>query len=207
MTNPFGQTKETREEFLDKLAKFLEGRVEPIKERDNSFRLYFKYYEKQFVFEDMLEAGFSKEVNNAYLKNKTNKTLNLKFKPIEKGGIVHSETLMVSRLNSANFQEKIEIKLPEELKVFKIETDDPIQVKALLENPQVAEILSYYKDSDVKGIHRMSLKIQNGVIFLEFQPSVMRHPSLVSLRTNYQLINDHLEKLSILSEAIDKVAT
>ncbi len=207
LTNPFGESKETREQFLEKLTKYLEGKQEKIKEREDSYRIFFKYYEKQFLFEDVMEIGFSKQVNNGYLRNKTNKTLNLHFNPIQRGGIVHSEALIASHLDTSNYQEQIEIKLPEELKVFHVDTSDPIQAKALIEDPKIANIFAYYKEADVKGQHRMSLKIQNGVIIVSFHSSILRHPSLISLHTNIKMIDTHLEKISELSEAIEKVQT
>ncbi len=205
LTNPFAETKETREQYLEKLRTFLEGRMEPVEGKESSHKIYFKYYERQFLYEDIIEVGFSKQVNNAYLKSTTNKDLDLNFEPFSKEGIIHTEALIVSKLNSSLFNEKIKIKVPDELKVFKINTSDPIQAKVLIEDPKIGRILAYYKDSDVKGHHRMSLKIKKGVIIVNFHPAVMRHPSLFSLHSNIHHIEEHLEKLSVLAQAIDKV--
>lgn len=207
MTNPFTESKETREQYLERMRAFLEGKTEPVDGKENSYRIFFQYYDRQFVYEDAMEVGFKKEVNNAYLKTKTNKNLELSFNPITKGGIIHTETLIVSSLKSRNYQEKIEIKLPEELKVFKISTNDPIQAKALIEDPKVAQVFAYYKDSDVQGQHRMSLTIKKGVVLVTFHPSVMRHPSIFSLHSNIHHIEEHLEKVSVLGQAVDKLPT
>jgi len=204
LTNDSGQSKQPREKYLEKLKNFLAGTIEPIADKKNAFRVLFDYYDRSFIYEDRIEEGFSDGVNKAYLKIKTNKSLDISFVVKEKEEGLHSKTLIFSTIDKQNIPSKeTAINLPEKLEPFKIVTSDPMQAKALLENSAVGKIISYYKDSEAKGRHHMSIKVRKGVIILDFHPVLTRHPSLLSLYASVNKIQDHLEKLTVLAEAVD----
>ena len=45
--------KKTREEYLQDLANFLEGKVEPIVDRENSHKIEFNFEGYPFLYEDV----------------------------------------------------------------------------------------------------------------------------------------------------------
>ena len=88
----------SREEFLDKLAKFLESKLEPMEGLDNSYKLRFIFDGKEFVYEDIEEKRFKGKAHKAYLKIKAPGNLHLNFTEKKRTGNLRSEIFIASQI-------------------------------------------------------------------------------------------------------------
>ena len=90
--------KKTREQFLQDLAEFLEGTLEPIEDdaNPNSFRIRFKYSGVDFVYEDFEKLGFKDKIYIAYLRAKTTSRLTLTFSAKKRSTKIRTDIFIAS---------------------------------------------------------------------------------------------------------------
>lgn len=192
-----------RDRSLQKLADFLEGKLEPLEGFDNSYKIEFEHKGKSFVYEDVEDKGFS-DVSHyrAFLKHKTSTPFVLSF--TEK-----SRTQM--RANIKSLQDVVrnpwgskanDLATPKGLEEFTIFTNQIPQANELFANEQIVDIFVRYKNIDARGYPVMSLEIPDGTAVLRFHGEGELKPNLFDLRSNVASIEHHLDNMVVI---IDKV--
>ena len=201
--SPF--TKKTRGQFLKELAEFMEGSLQPLPGKEQGFSVSYQLEGVNVIFEDFLDQGFDRKGRKALLKVKTNNPLILGFMEKEGKATSRSAPFMPSQISDEPIEKIIKVKIPDQLKFFRILTNDPLQTNFLFEDPRVLDIFLAYKNLDNRGYPYMSLKIWEGEIILEFQPTAACHPGLPDLQQDIPTIENHTEKLLVLYRLLEEL--
>lgn len=187
--------KQTREQFLQSLGKFVDGHLESIKDSPRAFRIRFVFEGRNFIYEDIPEMGFKQEHYKAYLKVKTDSDLTLQFSEKPRSTTIKSEVLIVSNIPDEPLPSVVRVSVPARLKDLNIHTNNPKEANRFLGNEKIVSILAEFKNVDSRGYPSVSLKIIDGMVILEFHSSPGKNPSRHALGNNIASMEDHLVKL------------
>jgi len=189
--------KKTREQFLQELAEFLEGTLEPIEDDDysNSFMIRFKYSGEDFVFEDIEKKGFKDKVYIAYLRVTAQSRLTLTFTEKERSTKIRTDIFIASDISSQQAERTVQLQVPKHLKDLKVFTNDATAANELFENGKISSIFKQFKSKDSRGYSLMPIEIVEGVVTLEFYSEKMLKPNLSILYDNVTSIDGFLDKL------------
>src|SRR3989338_6968915 len=90
--------KPTREQFLQDLAKSLDGILEPILDEgyENCYRIKFNFDGEECIYQDMEKKGFKDKIYGAYLKIQTPSKLTLTFTEKKHSMRIHSDIFIAS---------------------------------------------------------------------------------------------------------------
>ncbi len=203
----FSSQKKTRDQFLKELANLLGGKLEPIADLDNSYRISFNFENHDFTFDDIEEKGFTVTINKALLKVSTPTKFNLTFIEQEEKATMRSSIVLASQIEEENVSAVAKVNLPKSLKGLKVSTNDPLLANRLLDDSKVANIFSGFKNLDVRGYPSVSLKIVDGIISLEFGLLATFRPSLTELRSHIAQLENYLDILLFLVEKLKKLSS
>ena len=192
--------KKTREEYLQELVQFLEGKLSPLEGYENSFRITFQYEGRAFEFQDIEDKGFAGLGHKAFLRTQTDSVLTLSFTEAARSGI-RSNIVQASQISS---KETSSLTIPEELKEFKIFTNQIKQAGALFFDDTILDIFVNYKQQDPHGHPLMPLRIQDGWLSLEFFSGINMHPNLFDLQNSVSKIERYLKHFLILAKVIEQ---
>ena len=194
--------KRTREEYLRELADFLEAKVENLSEQENSYKIEFVYQNQPFVYEDIEDVGFKEVHYKAFLKGKTESSLNLSF--IERArDAIRSDVQSFAEIASSPWgRTSGEVQVPKALKEFSVLTNHPGKANELLGDEQVVGVFSRFKSVGLRGHPVMSLEIQGGVVLLRFHPPGGLRPSIFNVQSNVTSIENYMNKLIIVMDKI-----
>ncbi|MFA5088150.1 MAG: hypothetical protein WC552_03845 [Candidatus Omnitrophota bacterium] len=192
--------KERREDYLQEMKSFLDGPLEALAGYENSYRIPFLYKGRAFEFLDIEEPGFKSLERKAFLKIKTSVDLTINMteraRDTVRSGIVQVSELS-NRINNV-------VETPEKLKRFEISTNNINKVNELFANDKIVDIFGKFMSIDRRGQPIMALKIQDGVITLEFYSDVALAPNLYDLKHNVSSLEGYLARLLILVEAVER---
>ena len=202
----------TRQEYLQEMASFIEGNLEPIPEKEDSFRIIFNFERNNFSFEDVVEKGFRGDINKAFLRKrieliggkKDEPLLFLVFTEKKKGAAVRSETLIVSDIPNDFFAKNSKVQIPEVLVGFDVQTNNKKVINKLFANRKAVDIFKKYISRDHRGNLRSSLKIVDGYIILEFLDGDGTRSNLSSLKGDIPSLEDYLDDLIFIVDLIKK---
>lgn len=192
--------KRTREGYLQDLAKFLEGELEPIEEGalDNSFRVRFKFSGEEFVYEDTEELGFKSKIYKGYLKIKTPSKLTLTFTEKKRSTKIRTDIFIASEISTQQLEKHIRPNVPDHLKDFKVFTNDSLEANKLLEDKKISNIFKQFKNINSRGYPFSSIGIIDGAVILEFFSDRAFSPNLASLWSDVASIENYLNKLMVI---------
>jgi len=192
----------SRDQFLKEIEKFVDGRLEPISDQPNSFRIIFNFEGQEFVYEDLESLGFKDKVYKTYLKLKTPSKLTLSFTEKKSRNVEKNKVRITSALEEMA-QRHTKVHLPKELeKNFNVNTNNAVQTNLLFRDKKAANVFVAFKNFDASGHPFMSLKIISGFIILEFHPSGTLHPRPLSLQISLQSLEEYLDKLLIVAKQL-----
>ena len=193
--------KLTREKFLEELAKFLEGTMEPINDGEDagkSFRILFKFKGEEFVYEDLETQGFKDKVYKTYVKVKTPSKLTLTFTEKKRSTRIRSDIFIASDISTQHINEEASLQVPESLKDLKAFASDISEANKLLEDKKIVSVFKKYKNIDTSGYPFLSLGIIDGVVILEFRSAKTDKPNISALREDISSIDNYLEQLIMI---------
>ncbi|HBR14452.1 MAG TPA: hypothetical protein DD723_02780 [Candidatus Omnitrophica bacterium] len=194
--------RKSRPEILRSLAKFLDGRLEPIEQAENSFRIRFTYEGREFVYEDWEEQGIQNTIYKTYLKLQTPGNFTLNFTEKSRGGSVRSDLILISKIDANSVYKDSKVQIPKELQDFNIHSNNPVLLNDLFQEPKIIKIFSEFKNRDNRGRPFMTLKIIEGAIILEFPYSGLYYPKPLNLQPNFHSLEVYLERLFFISKKL-----
>lgn len=194
--------KKSRGDFLKALSKLVDGNIEPILERSDSFRIKYNLDGVNFTFEDIQDRGFRAPINKAYLKVKTGQPFDLYFTSKEGSKKFGYNIVLASQVPLESERQKVKVELPRELSVFDVVTNNPVKAIALFEDERIVDLFLNYKNQDNEGYIFISLKIVIGEIVLEFHPVGGLKPNLLSLYKNIPNIENYSDQLLMLYQKV-----
>ena len=199
-----GGKRDKRKSYLEEMVKFLEAPLEKIEGEENSYCIKFQYKGREFIYEDIEEAGFKKSVFCGVLRAKTPFDLNLALtergRPSMREGITS-----IQDVTSPWLQNVGKVLTPPELKEFSVFTNNMKAANALLSDGQILKILLRYKNIDSRGHPVMSLEFINGMMALRFHSTGGLVPSLFDLQGNASSIEDYLNKFLVILDKLQKL--
>ena len=196
--------KLSREEFLQELARFVDGVLEPVAEEEGekSYRIRFKYKHEEFIYEDLEKQGFRDKVYKTYLKLITPSKLTLTFTEKKRSTRIRSDIFIASEVATQYLETKERLEVPEHLKDLKIFVNQIGEANKILGNDKISAILKKYKNVDARGYPFLSFGIVDGVAILEFHTTRSYKPNVAALRENVSSIDNYLDQLIIISRRL-----
>lgn len=189
----------TREEYLQELAAYLEGQLSPLTGQTPGYQIVFKFEGRDFIFEDVEQEGFQEKVHKAYLKIKTNSSLTINFTEGSRMTI-RSEIVKASDIKDEQIER---LMVPKELKKFKVFANDIEKANELFEDPKTKGLFVHYFNTGTRGEPAMALRLQDGLLTLEFFESVAMRPSLYDLMETPAKIENELYNILTLTKLIE----
>jgi hypothetical protein len=198
----FGK-KSNRQEYLDRLTKFLDSKMESIEGVEDSFRFKFNYKGKDFTYEDLEDYGFKVKTYKGFLRSKTPYNLSLSFTEKSRTTIRSNPSSLKETVNPW-MQNVDQVILPSNMKEFNAHTNNAALVNKLLANDQVAKVFGSYKNRDSRGHPQMSLEISDGLLSLRFHGQRDLHPNIFDLYST-GTVEEHLDKLLLVLAVFDQL--
>ena len=193
-----------RQNALHALAHLLESSVQEMGGYENSFRIPFQYKGRDFIFEDIEEAGFHEQTfSRSLLRMKSSVNLSLGFsESLIK--TVKDDLTTIDELRNPWLQNVGKVIVPKELQRFNISSNNNQLASALLGDEDVLKIFEKFKDTDSRGHPVMSLEVVEGDLILKFHTVGGITPSLLNLYNNVSVIEQYLEKLLMVGNKIEQ---
>ena len=197
----------TRENFLQRLAKFLDGALEPILEEgyENCYRIKFHFEGEECVYEDFEKKGFKDKVYSGCLKVKTPSKLTLTFTERKHSLKIRSDIFIASDVSTQVVEERVRLQVPDYLKDIGVAANDAAVANALLEDKKVAAVLKRMKNIDDRGYSFLSLGVIDGAVTLEFHVQGSFKPNLAALRNDMVSIEDYLDDMILIARKLKQL--
>ncbi len=186
----------TLEQFLQSLAKFLEGKLRPIEGLSESFQVDFFFEGQPFVYEDVPDRGFKEEARKGYLKTRVHADFTLYFTEKPRSTTIKTDLLISSQIADGPVRPDVSVVLPPSLKGLNVQTNHVRLANKLLANAKIVDILLEFRNVDSRGYPSMSWRIMEGVMMLEFHPAPGKIPNYHDLRGHISSVEDYLEGLA-----------
>lgn len=198
--------KQTREQFLQSLAKFLEGDLRPIETEPDGFRVSFKFDGQDFFYEDIPEHGFTEKTYKGYLKVQSPTKLTLGSTEKPRSAVIKFDVIIASQIQDGPIQGPARVRVPPKLKDLNIHTSDPNLVNALWDDPEIVSIFFGFKNVDARGYPSMSIKMMDGLVILEFSPMTDKKPNRPNFMRNIHAMDDYIVKLLKIIKKLKEVS-
>ncbi|MCD4781049.1 MAG: hypothetical protein K8S27_10965 [Candidatus Omnitrophica bacterium] len=204
----FFRFNQTREQFLEEMEKILGGKVRPIEDVPNSHKVDFTYEGVKFTYEDLEVEGFSSKYFKANLKayTETRYHFALKQKSLKRNMRGDNMFLTHSQKNVKRPLTPKAIHLPSFLDRFEAISNHNEMSKELMKDDKFSSMLKKYRNEDSRGNQSQALRVLEGVIVLEFQPSENYNPNIFTLRRQVSLMENYVEDLFYCVKTINKMA-
>lgn len=199
--------KPTREQFLQSLEKFLEGKLRPIEGQRENFQIDFFFEGQTFVYEDVIDRGFKEEARKGYLKTRIHADFSLYFSEKPRSTTMKTDVFISSQVPDGPTRPDAWVALPPSLKGLDVQTNNIRLANKLLANAKIVEILLEFRSVDSRGYPSMSWKIADGVMILEFHPAEGKVPSYRDLTSRISAIEDYLEELSKIVRFLKEISS
>lgn len=199
--------KSTREHFLQRLAKFLDGTLEPILDEgyENSYRIKFSFDGEECVYEDFEKTGFKDKVYSGFLKVKTPSKLTLTFSERKHSLKIRSDIFIASDVSTQVVDQRVRLKVPDYLKDLDVAATDAATANELLEDKKVAGILKKMQNIDDRGYSFLSLGIINGAVTMAFHAQGSYKPNLSALRNDIASVEDYLDDMIFIARKLKQL--
>lgn len=196
---------QTREQFLQSLAKFLEGELKPIEGETEGVRISFNFEGQTFFYDDILEYGFTEKAYKGYLKVQSPTKLALSFTERPRSTLIKSDVIIASQIQDVSVQERARVRVPSKLKDLNVHTNDPVLLNALWDDPKIVSIFSGFKNVDARGYPSMSLRMVDGLLILEFSPLIGRKPNRPTIMRDIHAMDAYLTQLFKIIKRLTEV--
>ena len=198
---------QTREQFLQSLAKFLEGDLKPIEGEEEGFRIRFNFEGQTFLSEDVPEYGFAEKAYKGYLKTQSPTKLTLSFTEKPRSTLIKSDVIIASKIQDGPTEGRARVRVPSKLKDLNVHTNDPFLVNALWDNPKIVFIFSGFKNVDARGYPSMSIRMMDGLLVLEFSPMIDKKPNRPTLIRDIHVMDAYPTQLLKIIKRLMEVST
>lgn len=188
--------KPTPEQFLQSLAKSLEGKPRPIEGQPESFQIDFFFAGQSFVYEDVPDRGFKEEARKGYLKTRVHADFTLYFTEKPRSTTIKTDIFISSQIPDGPTRPDVWVVLPPSLKGLDVQTNNIRLANKLLANARIVDLLLEFRNIDSRGSPSLSWKIVDGLMILEFHPAPGKIPNYHDLLGRVSSIEDHLEELA-----------
>ena len=190
----FTKAKDRRQQYLDAMAKYLDGAVTPLPDYEDSYEIKFTYKGANFAYTDIEDPGFHTPTYRGVLKAPTNDPFTMSFTENPKSKMRADISSISDVLNA--WKDMDVVRLPKELQGFTVFTTNPSRSNALILDEQISKIFLKYKNVDSRGHPVMSLEILEGIVTLKFHPlGASLNPSIFDLQNNPTSISTHLDRM------------
>jgi hypothetical protein len=198
--------EEWKFDYLNRLAKFLEGTIEKSPNYDYAFVISFLYNNKTMTFEDIEEEGLGEDkFCKGVLRCKTAGNFAVSF----------TERAAASSRSSINFVGESSdwsmgsgaVSLPKELQEFECFTNDAHLAQALFKNVETQKIFIRFKNFDSRKHPIMALEVIEGFVTLTFRPQMDFCPNLSAIQDNPMLMEGFVSAVHYVTEEIDRLYT
>ena len=199
--------KNTREHFLQRLAKFLDGTLEPILDEayENCYRLIFNFKGEECVYEDFEKKGFKNKVYSGCLKVKTPSKLTLAFAERKRSHRIRSDIFIASEVSTQAVEERVRLQIPDYLKDLEVVANDAATANELFKDKRVGGILKQFKNIDDRGYAFLSLGIIDGTVTMEFHAQSSFKPYLTALYNDMASVEDYLDDMIIIARKLKQL--
>lgn len=191
--------KKNREEQLKEFAHFWEGTLLPLAGHEDSYSIAFKFDGREFEFEDIQDKGFKKVEYKGFLKTKTSTDYTLGFTEAPRSSI-KSDIIQASHIKEPT---TVTIAVPKELKAFSIFSNRPQWTNALFADYKILDFFLRVKGSGSRAEPIMPLRVQEGLISLEFATSQLMKANLDDVRQSAAKLEKFAAGLTALAKAIE----
>ena len=188
--------KPTPEQFVQSLAKFLEGKLRPIEGQPESFQIDFFFGGQPFVYEDVPDRGFKEQARKGYLKTGVHSDFTLYFTEKPRSTTIKTDLVISSQIADGPVRPDASVVLPPSFKGLDVQTNNIRLANKLLANARIVDILLKFRNVDSRGYPSMSWRIVDGVMILEFHPAERKIPNYRTLTGRVSSIEDYLEELA-----------
>ena len=201
----FKGPKDSRQQYLDAIAKLLGGAVVFLEGYDNSYKIDFNYKGINFTYNDIEDPGFQARAYRGVLKAKTNDDLIMSFTESSRANF-RSTATSISEVATPWIKNVDKVRLSKELQDFVAFTNNVSRANVLLADEQIAKIFLKFKNIDSRGHPIMSLEILEGILTLKFHPwGSGLHPNLFDLQNSPSAIEPYLEKMLVIINKINRL--
>ena len=205
----FGQR--TRDNVIQDLEEFLEGKAQPIEGQGDGFSLAFNFEGYDFIYEEVEVHGFGSKNFKGYLKIQTPSSFILHFTEKKAKTRIRSDIFIASDIKDDSVKKEERLVIPEKLKEFSVHTNNISFANHLFDSAKFLRIVQQYKNEDHRKSYSSALKITDGLISLEFHEMRSFKPSLLHFHQDIPSIETHIERLielygiiKTIQENIDK---
>ncbi len=186
--------KETREQFLHALEKFLEGTLRPIDGQPGGMQIDFFFKGQSFVYEDVPDRGFKEEARKGYLKTVVHADFTLYFTEKPRSTTMRTDVFISSRIPDGPTRPDAWVALPPSLRGLDVQTNNIRLANKFLANAKIVDILLEFRNIDSRGSPSMSWRIMDGMMTLEFHPAGGKIPNYHDLTGRISSMEDYLEE-------------
>lgn len=202
LSNKTGGRRKTRTELIEAIEKYVKGKCELIEGCENSYRISFDYYGKNFIYEDMEMKGFHDKVLKSYLKVQMPGKLTIQFTEKMHKRVVDNKVITATEMLS-DVSNVAKVRIPPELNVFDVMTNDIQKSNILLNDRKTKRVFNEFKNFDTQGRPMNSLKIIDGMIILEFHSSGVGRPRSLDFEGNVGVLEDYMRKLRVIVNKVE----
>ncbi len=191
-----------RIDYLREMARYYEGRLEPLPTAPDDYRVTFDFEGRTLIFEESGDEGFyGRTERRGLLRICGDGGLSLSLVEKKDSGL-RSTAYSMSDLAAGGGLAAGFI-LPKGLDVFQVRTNSLSKAAALLGNPEVAKVFEAYKYRDARGRWGEALEIVKGDLLLHFYAQD-RPPALFEIRNEFHRIEEHAQRLDVVIEELDR---
>lgn len=188
--------RQTQEQFLQSLEKFLDGKLRPVIDAQaGGFQIDFFFAGQAFIYEDVIDRGFKEEARKGYLKTTVHKDFILYFKEKPRSTTIRTDVFISSRIPDGPTRPDAWVVLPPSFQGLDVQTNNIRLANKLLANARIVDLLLEFRNIDSRGSPSMSWKIMDGMMILEFHPAGRKIPNYHGLTGRIASIEDYLEEL------------
>lgn len=192
------QTALTQDDFLNALAKYVEGAVSEIPGKTGDYRITFDYHGFPCTYEEVQIVTLQSKLYQGRLTMKTSGNLTIMF------GEKKAKRIVRPGLDDSIQRKEKQLALPQSLHMFDAHANDKDKAERLLAMSNVRKMFDLYKYVDASGYPNMPLTVTAGVVTLEFSSGKIP-PELNSLRTNIPSIEKYLGRLEMVAQGLNEV--
>jgi len=197
----FGKGEKTREDFLQQLVELTEGKLTNISDKASSYVIKFEFEGYDFIYEDFELEGFSEKFYKTNLKLPASSKYSLEL--VEKDrGATKSKIMFASKIPDQIDKVQVNVQLPKSLQDFKAITNNVRLTNKLFKEDKIVHIFTMFKNLDSRGIPFSSIKINNGLIVLEFHSSGNYAPQSLNQQNNITNLERYLDQLRAVAVKI-----
>lgn len=188
----------SRMQFLEAVAKFVEGELRPIPGQPDAYRIEFTFEGQPFIYEDVPDRGFRNESYKGYLKAQTGRPFTLHFIEKTQSTTIKTDVIIASQIPNEPVQGAAKVFLPPKLKGLDIYTNDTAFANVLLAQERIVATFLEFKNVDARGYASIALRILDGTLILEFYSAEHKNPGHRALMRDIPSLENYLERLHFL---------